>query len=323
MKKEKFLIPGPFTFLMAFLICIIWLPKSDALGKVKATGKFNKNTQKKELPEKKKIVFIAGACSHGPGEHEHYAGCTLLAAELNKQMGALADAVVFQSWPADTTILDEAASVVMYMDGAENHLALQHLQHLNTLMKKGVGLVCLHYAVEVPKEKGGSEFKDWIGGYFETFWSVNPHWKADYKRLPKHPVTNGVEPFAINDEWYYHMRFRDNMKGVTPILTAVPPASTLSKKDGPRDNNEFVRKEQGQPQIMCWVNERSDGGRGFGFTGGHFHKNWGNENFRKVVLNGIVWSAKMTVPKNGVPTPALSDAVLQQNLDQKPCPANR
>jgi hypothetical protein len=118
------------------------------------------------------------------------------------------------------------------------------------------------------------------------------------------------------------MRFNDNMKGVTPILTAIPPASTLTRKDGPRDNNEFVRKEQGQPQHMCWVTERPDRGRGFAFTGGHFHKNWGNENFRKLVLNGIAWTARVEVPKNGVPAPALSEADLMVNLDQKPCVRN-
>jgi len=34
---------------------------------------------------------------------------------------------------------------------------------------------------------------------------------------------------------------------------------------------------------------RTNGGRGFGITGAHFHKNWGDENFRRLVLNGILW----------------------------------
>ncbi|MEJ7768204.1 MAG: ThuA domain-containing protein [Chitinophagaceae bacterium] len=311
-----------FALLLAFLAIIAWLPKPGVSDKIGRPGLFQKLNNKEPLA-KKKIVFIAGACSHGPGAHEHNAGCTLLASQINKQIGNLVEAVVYQGWPSDSTVLDNAASLVMYMDGAESHLALKHLQHLDALMKKGVGLACIHYAVEVPKDNGGPEFKRWIGGYFETFWSVNPHWLAEYKSLPKHAVTNGVKPFTINDEWYYHMRFMDNMKGVTPILTAVPPASTLTRKDGPRDNNEFVRKEQGSPQHMCWVTERADGGRGFAFTGGHLHKNWSNENFRKLVLNGIVWTAKVAVPKNGVASPALSDADLSVNLDQKPCVRNR
>ncbi|MEO5999211.1 MAG: ThuA domain-containing protein [Chitinophagaceae bacterium] len=313
MKNKKVLFVNGLALLLLVAISIAFLPKpGDSI--------YSNPTN---ILAKRRIVFIAGACSHGPGEHEHNAGCTLLAAQLNKHIGNLVEAVVYQGWPTDTSVLDKAASIVLYMDGAEGHLALRHLEHLDALMKKGIGLACIHYAVEVPVDNGGPEFKRWLGGYFETFWSVNPHWEAEYKTFPKHPVTKGVKPFTVSDEWYYHMRFRDDMKGVTPILTAIPPASTLTRKDGPRDNNEFVRKEQGTPQHMCWVTERPDGGRGFAFTGGHYHKNWGNENFRKLVLNGIAWTAKVSVPKNGVPAPALGDGELQVNLDQKPCARNR
>ncbi len=47
-------------------------------------------------------------------------------------------------------------------------------------------------------------------------------------KLPEHPITRGVKPFKINDEWYYHMRFREEMEGVTPILTDLPPDATLT-----------------------------------------------------------------------------------------------
>ncbi len=75
----------------------------------------------------------------------------------------------------------------MYCDGGGGHVALQgdRLKQLGEEVKRGVGIVCLHYAVEVPKDKGGPEFKEWLGGYFETDWSVNPHWQADFKELPQ------------------------------------------------------------------------------------------------------------------------------------------
>jgi hypothetical protein len=91
--------------------------------------------------------------------------------------------------------------------------------------------------VEVQANKGGPEFKEWLGGYFEPHWSVNPHWTANFKALPKHPVTSGVNPFSTNDEWYYHMRFRDKMDGVTTILTDLPPVSTLDRPDGTHSGN--------------------------------------------------------------------------------------
>ena len=67
---------------------------------------------------------------------------------------------------------------------------------------------------------------------------------------------------------------------------------------------------------MAWAMERKDGGRGFGWTGAHFHRNWGNENFRKVVLNALLWIAKVEVPANGVESMITADD-LTKNLDPK------
>ena len=127
-----------------------------------------------------------------------------------------------------------------------------------------------------------------------------------------------MEPFTINDEWYYHMRFRPEMKGVTPILSAIPPASTLSRPDGPHSGNPHVRAKAGQPQHVAWVAERENGGRGFGFTGGHFHWNWGDPNFRKVVLNAIVWTAHDEIPEDGIKIRPLTLSQLEANQDYKP-----
>jgi hypothetical protein len=70
---------------------------------------------------------------------------------------------------------------------------------------------------------------------------------------------------------------------------------------------------------MMWAVERADGGRGFGFTGGHYHKNWGNDQFRKAVLNALVWVAKLDPPAEGVSS-AVTAEELSQNLDQKAAP---
>jgi type 1 glutamine amidotransferase len=267
----------------------------------------------------KKVVLVAGSPSHGPGEHEHRAGCLLLKACLDNVAGVTAT-VYSNGWPKDAAVFDGADTIVLYSDGGGGHPALQdeRLQQLGALMKKGVGLACIHYATEPTLEKGEKEFIDWIGGCFEVNWSVNPHWDGEFKKLPNHPVARGVKPFTINDEWYFNMRFRDGMKGVTPILTAIPPQSTMSRKDGPHEGNAEVRKSvaRGDPQHVAWAAERPDGGRGFGFTGAHFHRNWADENFRKVVLNAILWTAKMEVPAGGVESKVTKDD-LEQNLDPK------
>ena len=71
----------------------------------------------------------------------------------------------------------------------------------------------------------------------------------------------------------------------------------------------------------AWVCERPDGGRGFGFTGGHFHWNWAYDDFRKVALNGIVWVAKIDVPADGVPSKTPTAEELEANQDS-PRPKN-
>jgi len=268
----------------------------------------------------KKIVFIAGVPSHGPREHEHRAGCLLLKSCLDGVKGVSA-VVHTNGWPAEgDAALQDAAAMVIYADGGGGHPFLQkdRLQTIGALMDKGVGLVCLHYAVEPTKEKGETEFLKWIGGAFEPHWSVNPHWDAEFKQLPKHPITQGVKPFTINDEWYFHMRFRDGMTGVTSILSAVPPASTMERADGPHSGNPAMREavKRGDLQHVAWAAERSGGGRGFGFTGSHFHRNWSNDNFRRIVLNAILWVARADVPEGGVQS-TLAAGQIDQNLDPK------
>jgi type 1 glutamine amidotransferase len=265
----------------------------------------------------KKIVMVAGSASHGRGDHEFNAGTLLLKKCLEQTPGVVA-VQYGGGWPKDPSAFDNADAILFYMDGGAGHPAIQgdRLFQINKLAKQGIGIACAHYAVEVPKERGGPEFLDWIGGYFEMNWSVNPHWVARFDKFPEHAVTRGIKPFAINDEWYYHMRFRENMDHVTPVLTAVPPASTLDRPDGPHSGNPAVRAKIGQPQHVAWVVEREDGGRGFGFTGGHVHKNWGDENFRKLVLNALLWVAKADVPANGVASTVSAEDVAA-NLDPK------
>jgi biopolymer transport protein ExbD/type 1 glutamine amidotransferase len=266
----------------------------------------------------KKVVLIAGRKSHGFGAHEHKAGCMLLADALNNSGLGIKAEVVTDGWPQDESVLDDADSIVIYSDGGGGHPFNQHLEKLDALMKNGVGLVCIHYGVEVPAKPAGEAFLDWTGGYFEANWSVNPHWDANYAKLPEHPITRGVKPFKINDEWYYHMRFREELAGVTPILSDLPPESTLSRPDGPHSGNPTVRKPiaNGETQHMAWARQREDGGRGFGFTGGHFHWNWGNDQFRKLVLNAIAWTAHAEVPDSGVPSKSLTAGDLMANQDE-------
>ncbi len=268
---------------------------------------------------RKKLVLIAGKPSHGPGDHEFRAGVKLLEKCLDADSPQIITAAYENGWPADPTAFDNADAIFFYADGGGGHPVLQsnRLLQIDALAKRGIGVACLHYAVEVPKEKGGPEFLNWLGGYFEPHWSVNPHWKLQSTELASgHPITRGVKPFTTDDEWYYHMRFREPMAGVTPILKATPPDSTRQLPDGPHSNNPTVRNGKGSSEVLAWAYERPDGGRGFGCTGAHFHKNWANDDFRKLMLNSLLWTSGLDVPQDGV-TSSVSPEDLAANMDKK------
>lgn len=269
----------------------------------------------------KKIVLIAGETSHGPGDHEFRAGCLLLKKCLDQTPGVKAE-MFDNGWPKDNAAFEGADAVLIYADGGERHPGFQgdHAQIIASLIKKGVGLGCAHYGVEVPKGEPGRAMQEWIGGYYEHLYSVNPMWKPEFSSFPDHPVTRGVKPFALVDEWYFNMRFVEPSKNLTPILVAKPSDQVRkSPYVYPAGPYEHIIAASGRPETMMWVLEGADGGRGFGFTGGHKHVNWSNDNFRKVVLNALLWIAKAEVPSNGVQSTVTPEEITQ-NLDSKPNP---
>ncbi|QJW98983.1 ThuA domain-containing protein [Frigoriglobus tundricola] len=256
----------------------------------------------------KRVLIVAGSRSHGPGDHEFFAGSVILM-NLLKQNPKVFPIMARDGWPKNEKLIESADCIVMYMDGGGGHPAIkpERMKVIQKLLDRGAGWVNLHYAVEYPKEPGKTVL-GWMGGYYEQGYSINPHWDAHVRGLPKHEITRGVKPFTIRDEWYYGMRWTADMKGVTPILQALPP-------DGTR-GTEYTKGRKGEIETMAWAYERKDGGRSFGFTGGHFHRNWADENFRRVVVNAILWCDKDDVPAQGAKV-EFQAADLNKNLDWK------
>lgn len=277
-------------------------------------GVFDYEGQKAAGDKVKKIVFIADAGTHGPrGNHEFMAGSILLARTLNEVFPDV-HAVVHstRNWPTD---LSHASAIIVSLNHGQKAATDPNIV---AAVKKGAGFMAIHFGVEVNKGEAGENYTRWMGGYFETFWSVNPWWTPEFKDLPEHAITRGVKPFSIRDEWYYHMRYKPDMIGVTPILSAVAPLSTVRKEPSDRGGNAAVYEEVsvGKPQVMAWAYEREDGGRGFGFTGMHNHANLGDDNFRTILLNGVAWVTKLEIPKEGVPSKSLDKDALEKLIDE-------
>ncbi len=271
-----------------------------------------------ETPNKK-LILIAGKPSHGPGLHEFNAGCLLLQKCLANVKGL--DVEVHNNhWVSDDKVLETADAVVIYADGGNGHPALQgnHRELLQKLVDRGAGVMMMHYAVECGKdEQSGDVFREWIGGAYETNFSANPIWDANYEKFPQHPVTRGISPFKIKDEWYFSIRFQKEESKITNLLVATPSDEV---RDGPyvhpKGPYTHIQERKGEPETMMWSIEREDGGRGVGFTGGHFHKNWADDNFRKIVLNAMLWITKIDVPENGVVS-TVTEEDMAANLDDK------
>lgn len=279
---------------------------------------------------KKKLVIIAGKPSHPPRMHEFAAGSKLLG-ECLKNVASLNAHVVTGGWPKDESIFQGADAVIFYMDGGKGHEVVQEgerrLQMVDQWAKQGVGLGFMHYGVEVVPDQAGAQFKRWIAGHYEHMFSCNPIWEPVFSDFPEHPITRGVKPFTVKDEWYFNMRFLNDVAGntaaklgdiqFTPILVAAPGEAV---RNGPyvypKGPYAHIQANAGRAEAMMWAVERPDHGRGFGFTGGHFHDNWANDQFRKVVLNACVWLTGAEVPGDGIAS-QLAPGQIDLNLDPK------
>ena len=166
---------------------------------------------------------------------------------------------------------------------------LAFLNYLDKRMEEGMGLVALHYATSVNHKQSVKRYKKWIGGHFDdkTSQAIGDERNPDTfvaletvkLKTPNHPVLRGIKPWTTEAEYYYNLDIEDN---AIPILTSALPINK------PKD------------EVIAWAFERPAGGRGFGFTGCHNHNNMYLEDFRRFVLNIILWTGGLEVPKSGV-----------------------
>ena len=282
--------PAAWT-LLAIMFVVVWPSETVAAEQAQA----------------RKIVFLAGTVhqgpgGHPPGTHEYELSARLLkhCLETAPNVSGVKAEVHVGGWPRDPKTLDDADTIVVLSDGADRDeqdhplLVGDRLQTLKKQMDRGCGLVAIHWTVFVPKKHGGEEFLEWIGGYFDFESGNTPNkWHSKIQTAaasprpatPAHPICRGLSAFPLREEYYYNIRFRPSDPRLVPILATRIPGETSE-------------------QVVAWAVERAGGGRGFGFTGGHFFENWGVEEFRRMALNAILWTAHVEVPERGVKSPS-------------------
>lgn len=310
------------TMLIPRLLSVILLVGGAALGAMAAERDIYDLAGQRAAPAgTKRIVFIGARGTHGArGNHEFLAGGAYFARRIN---AAYPNAwMVVQDdehWPADLAHADAVVVALNHGGRAADDGAIA------AAMARGAGFMAIHFGVEVNKGAQGDHFLAWMGGYFETYWSVNPTWKAEVSTIGDHPTARGVKPFELEDEWYYHMRFAPGMAGVTPILSAVPPADTVHLDNGKASdrggNPDVIKAVQAhEPQHLAWAFERPDHGRGFGFTGFHQFANLTNDSFRTTLLNGVAWVSGLEIPAQGVPSTTPTKDELEALLNEAHTP---
>ena len=266
----------------------------------------------------KKIVLVAGRKSHGPegnGIHDYAWSVRLL--KVLFERSCLRDSVLvethFEGWPADDRSFEDADTVVLISDGRDGHIG-EEAPHLATeerqnrmehLIQKGCGLVTFHFSVFAP-EAFEERVLRWSGAYFQWDTGGQRKWYSAIKVVeddlllptPRHPVVRGVKPFHMRDEFYYNLRFASQGVRVSPLLAV--PVLPGRNPDG---------------RWVAWATEREGGGRAFGTSCGHFYDNWRNDDFRKLMLNAIAWTAKLDPPEGGVESVYVEREQIKEALD--------
>jgi type 1 glutamine amidotransferase len=260
-------------------------------------------------PKLTKVVLIAGSPSNKAGQHEYFAGCALMMDWLRQTPGVW-PVLVADGWPKNEQVFEGAKAVVVYAYAGAKLPFLEPARwaRFQTLMEKGTGFVALHQAVEVPAAQA-ADYKAWLGGVWQADIGSRGHWDMEFTEFPKHPITRGVTAFSAPlDGWLFNLHFAP---GAVPLVSGQVPDKARTTADAKAHN--------GRPEVVAWAHERPNGGRSFAFTGCDLHRNWMVESQRKLVMNGILWTAKVDVPEAGVPV-VMSPESLKKNLDAKAAP---
>lgn len=182
-------------------------------------------------------------------------------------------------WPEGPGLIDGADGIAMLVSEGAQWMQIDLKRHaaLRRLAARGGAITALHWSV-------GAKDAKYIQGQLELLGGTRGGEQRKYQKLevtlhrvnPNHPILNGLPDFKVYDEFYYHL---DKSAGIQPLLSA---------------------QIDGQDETVAWAWERSDGGRSFGFSALHYHSNWQLPEYRRFILQGVLWSLKQPIPAGGV-----------------------
>ena len=232
----------------------------------------------------KRLLLVGqGSDGHPVGTHEFMPGVNILANLLQNFQGLeLKITKADEPWEKGPELLDAADGLLLFVSEGARWMSQKpdRLDALKRFGQRGGACVVLHWGMGTVEAQNIAEFIKLFGGC---------HGGPDRKhqtlktriQFPDndHPVLRGLNGLDVYDEFYYRLKF------ITPLDTIIPLAQA---------------KIDGKLETISWAWERSNGGRSLGFSGLHFHKNWNLTVYRRLMIQAILWTLKLSIPVNGV-----------------------
>jgi len=239
----------------------------------------------------KKVLLLGQKRDHPPQTHEYMAGLHVLKQSLRGVDGLKLEIhQADEPWPEGPELLKDADGVVLFLgEGSQwEQVDPRRLKALQELAARGGAIVGLHWAIGGKDAKYIPRHLELLGGCHGGDDRKYTLVETDLKVVDRqHPITFGIDDFRLDDEYYYQLKFAKKGK-IQPLLQATI---------------------EGKPETVAWAFERPDGGRSFGFGGMHYHRNWGIPACRRLIAQGILWTLKMPVPKEGLKVEVTEDAL--------------
>jgi type 1 glutamine amidotransferase len=232
----------------------------------------------------KKVLLVGqGPDGHPAGTHEYVAGIKVVQKCLTRADGLeLLVSRGDEPWKEGPELLERADGVVLYLSEGAKWMNRDPARRraLERLAKRGGGIVGLHWAIGTRKAENIDLCLKLLGGCHGGPDRKYKVLTTPVRVTPDHPITRGLKGFNARDEFYYRLKWVTPKEGVTPLWQVTI---------------------EGKPETVAWAWERPDGGRSFGLSGLHFHDNWARPEYRRFVVQGILWTLKKPIPEKGFP----------------------
>jgi len=170
---------------------------------------------------------------------------------------------------------------------------LAYFNNIDSLQEAGMGIMIIHWgiATDGAAQSVQTHYLKWFGqvalsGYTRNplgYWTVTP-----VKAAQKHPVLSGIKPWMYKDEIFSNLVVKPGDAYRTDLLLGESPQTN-----------------QGIIASNCIASAYEKGkARGLLWGGMDYHSALLNENYLRFVLNAIVWTAGIDVPKDGIKSAA-------------------